>query len=363
MSVDEQAPIVGPPPGGIAPDLLGEATRQLNICNACRYCEGICAVFPALSRRNLLDTGDVSHLANLCHDCRSCFDACMYATPHEFEINVPKVMSAVRVEDYRRYVWPRRVPRLFSGWPGVFSGAVIATVVVFAAAVLNTGFAGLLTRDGGPASPYDLIPYAALLTMLLLTSAFAVVVTLAAAWRFWTETNGRRDRIGVRAVLRAAWQAATLRYLRGGGQNCHYPDDTRPSPARRHLHALVAYGFGLCFVSTISASVMQELLGADPPYPMLSVPVLTGLAGGVAMTAGCVALLRLKARSSRVTSFAQMTVKDYGLLVALAFLGLSGLATLFTRDTPAFGIVYLVHLASVLLAFAAAPYSKFVHLV
>ena len=58
-----------------------------------------------------------------------------------------------------------------------------------------------------------------------------------------------------------------------------------------------------------------------------------------------------------------MTVKDYGLLMALAFLALSGLAILLTRDTPAFGIILLIHLSSVILAFASAPYSKFVHVI
>jgi citrate/tricarballylate utilization protein len=58
-----------------------------------------------------------------------------------------------------------------------------------------------------------------------------------------------------------------------------------------------------------------------------------------------------------------MTVKDYGLLVALTFPGLSGLAVLLVRETPAFGIVLLVHLASVMLSFASAPYSKFSHLI
>ncbi|MGV3656121.1 MAG: tricarballylate utilization protein TcuB, partial [Noviherbaspirillum sp.] len=28
-----------------------EVNRQLQICNACRYCEGFCAVFPAMTRR------------------------------------------------------------------------------------------------------------------------------------------------------------------------------------------------------------------------------------------------------------------------------------------------------------------------
>ena len=28
-----------------------EVSRQMQICNACRYCEGFCAVFPAMTRR------------------------------------------------------------------------------------------------------------------------------------------------------------------------------------------------------------------------------------------------------------------------------------------------------------------------
>ena len=34
-------------------ELIQEIDRQLTVCNACRYCEGFCAVFPAMeSRRN-----------------------------------------------------------------------------------------------------------------------------------------------------------------------------------------------------------------------------------------------------------------------------------------------------------------------
>jgi citrate/tricarballylate utilization protein len=82
--------------------LVDEATRQLDICNACRYCEGLCAVFPALSRRTVLSAGDVSQLANLCHDCRACYDACMYTAPHEFDLNVPAVLTEVQLADYQR---------------------------------------------------------------------------------------------------------------------------------------------------------------------------------------------------------------------------------------------------------------------
>ena len=30
---------------------VSEVARQMQICNACRYCETFCAVFPAMTRR------------------------------------------------------------------------------------------------------------------------------------------------------------------------------------------------------------------------------------------------------------------------------------------------------------------------
>ena len=52
-----------------------EVGRQMQICNACRYCEGFCAVFPAMTRRLEFGTADAHYLANLCHNC----GACLYA--------------------------------------------------------------------------------------------------------------------------------------------------------------------------------------------------------------------------------------------------------------------------------------------
>lgn len=362
MSVTERP--AWPEPGQITSlDLLvAEASRQLDVCNACRYCEGFCAVYPALERRNLLETGDISQLANLCHDCRACFDACMYTEPHEFALNVPKALSAVRVLDYQRYVWPSRVPRVLSGWPGVFAGMVVATVAVVLVALLGVGPAALLATDSTAASPYQVISYPALLGLLLVPAAYSVVVAGVAGRRYWRSVNDPRLPVGAGAVARAVWYAATLKYLRGGGAECYYPERAAPSAVRRRLHGLVAYGFGLCFLSTVAAGVLQDILGSQPPYPVLSVPVLSGTVGGIGLALGSTGLLLLKARADETTSFRAMTVKDYGLLVGLTFLALSGLATLLTRDTAAFGIVYLVHLASIMVTFAAAPYSKLMHL-
>jgi citrate/tricarballylate utilization protein len=343
--------------------LAKEATRQLNICNACRYCEGLCAVYPALERRNVLDLADISQLANLCHDCRACYDACMYTPPHDFDINIPKVLAATRLADYQRYIWPSIPPRLLRGRVGLASGAVVVAALLFIIAVAHAGFGGLVRVRDGSSSPYELIPYPVLLVLMLIPAVFAVVVMIAAGRRFWRATGPSPQPFTATAVLRATWDAATMRYLRGGGGDCYYPEEDKPSPRRRQLHSATAYGFGLCLVSTVAAGIMQDLMGVQPPYPLVSVPVIAGIAGGAGLVVGCVGLLLLKVRSAGVMNVAGMTVKDYGLLSALAFLGFSGLCVLLTRSTPAFGIVLLVHLAAVMVAFASAPYSKFAHVI
>lgn len=343
--------------------LVEEAKRQLNICNACRYCEGFCAVFPALERRNLLVEGDVTQLANLCHDCRACFDACMYAPPHEFDLNLPRALTQARVETYDRYLWPPRLPRLLSGWVGLLTASLFAVLVVLAIGLFHVGPAGLVAEPTGAWSPYEFTPYPALLAVALVPTAYALFVMVRAGWLFWRDIGGSPGPFKMSAVWRAVGQALSLENLRGGGEDCYYPEDDKPSPVRRWMHGLVAYGFLLCLVSTTSAAILEHFLGSHPPYPLLSVPVITGTVGGIGIVVGCVPLLWMKRKSSEVTGVSAMNLKDYGFLWALFFLSFSGLATLLVRETRAFGIVYLVHLASVAVAFAAAPYSKFVHLI
>ena len=91
-----------------------EVVRQLQICNACRYCEGFCAVFPAMARRLQVDSkADLNYLANLCHNCGACLHACQYAPPHEFAVNVPQAMAKVRLETYTDFAWPAALGSLY----------------------------------------------------------------------------------------------------------------------------------------------------------------------------------------------------------------------------------------------------------
>jgi len=345
---------------------FAEADRQLTICNACRYCEGYCAVFPALERRvNLLD-GDITHLADLCHDCRDCYTACMYAPPHEFALNLPAALSAVRRRTSDEYL--PRVP-LPAGRRGAMLAAALAAVAILAVLAVVLGGA-----SGAPAgSPYRIVAYPALLIAFGLPAAWSVVVMAWSAARYWQATNGRGwgGLASPAALARALRQAATLRNLRGGGAGCSYPGDS-PSGARRRLHHLVAWGFAACAASTVAAAISQDFAGQPPPYPLLSAPAAFGVAGGAGLVIGCAGLLVLRGLAAfRETGGSDAPAREdpalarrgYALLAALLVLAVSGLLTLGVRDTAAFKPVLFVHLVAVAACFAIAPYTKFTHVV
>ena len=85
---------------------LARGQHAMTVCNACRYCEGLCPVFRAIETRREFAKGDVFYLANLCHDCRACYYACMFTPPHEFAVNIPQILSEARVESYKEWSWP-----------------------------------------------------------------------------------------------------------------------------------------------------------------------------------------------------------------------------------------------------------------
>jgi citrate/tricarballylate utilization protein len=337
-------------------DLLTEARRQLDVCNACRYCEGYCAVFPALERRSILLDGDLAQLANLCHDCRACYQACMYAPPHEFAVDVPALLGRARLESYERFAWPRPLGRAFRHPSLAVLGASGGGVALALAAALAGQ--GLIRVHPGPGAFYAVVPYVLVVVPALVATAFVVAVLVAGMARFWRAAGGTaRQLLDGRLWLVAGREALTLRWLGGGGGGCYYPDPERPSEVRRALHAVVVGGLLLAFAATVAAAVLQDVLGRLPPYPVLSPPVVLGAAGGVATIAGCTALLVLKPGTERARSL------DVAFLVALDAAAITGMLTLGLRATPALGPALVLHLGSLVALYVTAPYGKLVHAV
>src|SRR3978361_1341497 len=93
---------------------LAEADRLMTVCNSCRYCEGLCAVFPAMELRRSFADGDLNYLANLRHSCGACYSDCQFSPPHEFNVNVPQTLAVARNESYAAYVWAHAFSGVFA---------------------------------------------------------------------------------------------------------------------------------------------------------------------------------------------------------------------------------------------------------
>jgi citrate/tricarballylate utilization protein len=342
-------------------DIFQEANRQLTICNACRYCEGYCALFRAIELRRDFTKGDVFYLANLCHDCRACYYACMYTPPHEFAVNVPQVMSEVRLVSYRHWSWPDVFGRAFTnpaigfGLAGLAAGLVVVTAALFVAP------ARMFAVHRGPGSFYEVIPYLAMVIPAVTLFVFAMVIWLAGSIRFWWESGEvPGERTGFKALVGALRDALGLSNLQGGGPGCSYPEE-QPRAVRRVYHSFVSWGFLSAFVSTTIAAIYQELFGWLPPYRLTSAPVIFGCMGGVAMIVGTAGLLWFKCKSDSAPAANGAANLDYIFLGILGLASLSGMLTLAFRSTSAMGGLLTIHLGLVAALFITAPYGKFVH--
>ena len=346
------------------PELVREGERQMTICNACRYCEGYCAVFPAMELRRNFAKGDLVYLANLCFDCRDCYYACQYAPPHEFAVNVPKLMAELRADTYSELSWPAIFSVLFKRNTSAVTLITGACLVVFFVLVL--GFMGrdiLFGTHLGEGAFYRVVPYAAMTIPPLVIALYGFTVFVIGAVRFWYESGGAlSDLIDLKAFWHATQDAFGLSYMKGGGAGCNYPD-AGFSHSRRWLHHMVFYGFLLDFAATSVAAFYDHFLQWQAPYPLLSWPVVLGTVGGVGLLIGTGGLLYLKWRSDRDPAEYRMLSMDVAFLVLLFLTSFTGMILLAFRETAAMGTLLVIHLAVVAGLFITLPYGKFAHVV
>ena len=347
--------------GQVVPTPEAEVARQLQICNACRYCEGFCAVFPAMTRRLEFPQADVHFLANLCHNCGACLHACQYAPPHEFAVNVPQAMARVRGRTYAEYAWPAAAGALYRRNGLTLSLALVAGIALFL--LLAVARSGGLGRVPGAGGFYDLFPHNLLVGLFLPVFAFVVLALGLGVRRFWRDvtpvTSGQP--VSTPAAAEAAHDVLRLKYLDGGhGEGCHNEDDAW-THARRRAHHLTFYGFLLCFAATSVATLYHYLLGWHAPYDLPSLPKLLGAAGGVSLMAGTVGLWRLHRRRHPLHGDAAQAPMDLAFIALLFLSAASGMALWLARGTPALALLLCVHLGAVMALFATLPYGKFAH--
>lgn len=341
-----------------------EADRQLRICNACRYCEGFCAVFPAMTRRLEFTEADVHYLANLCHNCGACLNACQYAAPHEFAVNIPEVMAQLRVKTYEKYAWPAAFGKAYQNNGLVL--ALAAAVGLGAFLLLTMAVSGTLRPGPLAGNFYAIFPHNTLALMFGSVFAFVVLALGIAVRRFWTAVSppvAERDRLvaPVAAAMEATSSALTLKYLGGGhGEGCNNEDD-RFTLWRRRMHHFTFYGFMLCFAATAVATLYHYLSGVEAPYDYMSVPVILGTLGGIGLVIGPTGLLWLNYRRNPEQGDIKQRPMDRGFIALLLWVSITGLALLALRETPSMAIALAVHLGAVMAFFLTMPYGKFAH--
>jgi citrate/tricarballylate utilization protein len=357
-------------------DLTANGAHTLTVCNACRYCEQYCPVFPAMEERTAFARVDLAYLANLCHNCGECLYACQYAPPHEFGINVPRTLAEIRLASYETYAWPRGLAAAFRRHSVL---TAVALVIAFSVVMLRVA-----RLTGSPVQPprvagdfYAVVPHGVMVALFGGVFAFAALAISVGVTRFVRDAGasgpvlpgGSKDpqlRTGSAAwgTGSAAWRAlrdaATLRHLHGNGTDCVSGEEER-RPWRRWSHHLVLSGFLLCVASTSVAAVYHTVFGWIAPYAYTSVPVVLGSLGGMALLAGCAGLWMLRTRRDAALGDPAQDGPDQSFLALLFVASFTGLALLVLRESAAMGRLLALHLGAVLALFVTLPYGKFVH--
>ncbi len=335
-----------------------EVARQLQICNACRYCEGFCAVFPAMTRRLEFGKADIHYLANLCHSCGACLHACQYAPPHEFGVNVPQAMARVRAQTYSDYAWPPALGALYRRNGLTMSLALAVGLALFL--MLAVALKGSLLHAPLQGNFYAIFPHNLLVSLFAPVFLFAVLALGLGVRRFWRDVTPGTGAPGA-AVMEAVQDALRLKYLGGGhGEGCNNENDAWTLWRRRFHHATF-YGFMLCFAATGVATLYHYLFNWHAPYALGSLPVLLGSVGGVGLLVGPAGLFWLNLRRHPLHGDAAQKPMDRGFIGLLFFISLSGLALLAWRDTSAMALLLALHLGVVMALFLTLPYGKFAH--
>lgn len=339
-------------------ETLDEAARLMNVCNSCRYCEGLCAVFPAMEQRRVFGEADLTYLAHLCHNCGACYSDCQFAPPHEFAVNVPATLAKLRNESYRRLAWPAALQPLFDRH-GIAVAAIAALSMAgfLLAAIMFVEPTALWTESSQAGAFYRLIPHQAMALLFGTAFAYALAAMAIAALNYW-RALGQLD-LSAGDYVQAARDTLRLTYLDGGGAGCNI-EANRIDP-RKLFHHCVFYGFTLCFAATTIATLYHYLLGREAPYAWYDAPVLLGTVGGIGiLVGGCGLSLQKRQRGKTLRDSARGGM-EAAFVLLLMLTSASGLALLAARATAFMNILLSLHLGVVLAFFLTLPYSKMVH--
>ena len=338
-------------------NLISEAKRQSQICNACRYCEGFCNVFPAMHQMNLLHDHDMMKLAHMCHNCRGCYYSCQYAEPHEFAVNIPRTFAELRQNSWSHYT-PFAT---LSQW--IMKSSFSLIIIIFFILVFFLGLIVVAPPKDDIVNFYDIISHKALISIFMPLFIIPYIFLLIGLMRFWRDIHKGKS-FTLMALMRACKNAITMKNLNGGhGQGCYFEANEQYSHSRKYAHHLIAYGFLLCFLSTFSATILHYVFNSPAPYPFFSLPKLFGVPGGLMMVIGCIWMCILKYKAPKDLGHKTHFYGEVAFILLLGSIALTGLGLYFLNDfITLIKPLLIIHLVLVACLFIITPFSKMVHI-
>lgn len=342
---------------------VGDSCTALRACAACGQCDAYCPVFPALAARDA--TGrerDSALLSHLCHGCGCCREACQYAAPHPFGVDMPGAMFRLGTAARQRllalpligsFAPAARTPEEASrrAWISTGLAAVVCVLLVFGAALGLNGPETFFTRHLGSGAFYVILPRTALMLFFLAAPLAIAVLWGWGAVRLWREIGANCR--GLRSI--PSHYRAMKAFLRPAGSPLgNFPGALPPERAfagkRRFFRHLVGYGALLVLLSFILAFIEENFMGRYAPFPLLSGPTVVAVLGGLVTIVGTLALLTLRSPTGE-----RGGASFVALLLALS---LSGLALLACYETHAMGTLLCLHVGLLLALFTRLPFAE-----
>ncbi|WP_095274296.1 tricarballylate utilization 4Fe-4S protein TcuB [Helicobacter sp. 11S03491-1] len=336
------------------------AKQSCTICNSCRYCEGFCAVFPAMESRRDFKYQDIDYLANLCHQCGECFYACQYAPPHEFNVNIPSQFGDIRAITYEKFAFGAKFGKFFNK-NGFFASSVLMLCIFVLFLLVFYWNHWNLSRISYKGNFYEVLPYEVMVGVFSVVGIL-VLGSIAIGFMNFFSSLKEKEKINLICVFQGIFDALSLKYLGGyHHEGCTYSQNSR-SNTRKYFHHFAFYGFLFCFVATCLGGFYDHFLHQSAPYAFLSAPKLFGTFGGIFLCIGTLGLFVLKLKMDKRLKSLKSMGMDYAFIFSLFIVSLSGLCLMLLRKNDG-AMVFLVlfHLSAVLALFLIMPYGKFIH--
>lgn len=289
---------------------------------------------------------NIQQLSNLCHDCRECFTVCPFTEPHEFHLNIPKLLTEIRYKSYEDNIKPEFMKKLFNKQNTLW-GITLAATLIFSIAIVFINLGYNMFTPITLSNMEKIIPNFEFKLFSFLLYAYVIIMWSYEGYSYFhsISEDNKRTHSG---IIRAIYDALSHKYFKGSGAGCTYPDDGS-SLYRLLFHPMVFFGFIIDLITILFYSDFNIII------------ITIYIVGAFLMVVGSTALLAGKYLSRNNKSSLKQDMLGYNFTMALLITGLTGILFLFLSGTLLFPLIFALHIAFISGILLLAPYSKFMH--